>query len=243
MPTGEPLPSLSAPQPGSTAAVGNGSEGIWSESMGVTFIDSAGRFIRAELVGAVSGGFQFSGSAWNFTPDTVSEFSFINPVTGSGTITLNSKLDGSYQVTGSDTPWTVHAAYDPANALAVDQASIEGSWKQDGFEMSVDDQGNVNGTYTSGTRICALTGTAVLAEPGSRKNLYRVNMTASVATQAASTGCAMSVGVPHQGYAAIRFVPSDGRIIITGNTLYSRSLAMVASTGTGGYFKTQMLKQ
>jgi hypothetical protein len=109
--------------------------------------------------------------------------------------------------------------------------------------MSVDDQCNVNGTYTSGTRICALTGTAVLAEPGSSKNLYRVNMIASVATQPASTGCALSVGVPHQGYAAIRFVPSDGGILISSNTLYRRSLAMVATTGNGGYFKTQMARQ
>ncbi|WER45485.1 hypothetical protein CupriaWKF_14425 [Cupriavidus sp. WKF15] len=211
--------------------------------MTVTFIDSGARFVRAELVGTVRGGFRFSGSTWNFTPDTVSEFLVATTVTGTGTIALNSKLDGSYQRAGSDTPSTIGATYDPANALAVDQASIEGSWKQDGFEISIDDQGNVSGTYTSGTKICALTGTAMLAEPGSAKNLYRVSVTPSVATSPASTGCAMSVDIPHQGYAAIRFVPSDGSIVTTSNTLYRRSLTMVATTGTGGFFKTQMLKQ
>lgn len=241
--TGETLPSLSAPQPGSTAEVGNGSEGIWSEFGGATFVDTTGRFVRAERIGVVNGGFQFSGSNWSFAPDTIFEYLVPKNVTGSGTITLGSKLDGSYLKDGSDTPTTVRATYDAANALAVDQASIQGSWKQDGFEMSVDEQGNVNGTYTSGTRICALTGTAVLAEAGSRKNLYRLNMTATVSTQPASTGCNMSVGIPHLGYAAIRFMPSDGSLVITSSTLYSRTLAMVASSGNGGYFMTQMRKQ
>ncbi len=179
-PTGEPLPSLTSPQPGSTAEVGNGSEGIWSEAMGATFIDSAGRFIRAELVGMVNGGFQFTGATWNFTPDTISEFMFVKSVTGSGTIAQNSKLDGSYQVPGQETPKTISATYDPANALAVDQASIQGKWKQGGLELSVDDQGNLSGTYTSGSKICALAGSAVLAEPGSAKNLYRVTLAASL---------------------------------------------------------------
>ncbi|ODV43348.1 hypothetical protein AWV79_18305 [Cupriavidus sp. UYMMa02A] len=211
--------------------------------MGATFIDSAGRFIRAEPVGMVNGGFQFVGATWNFTPDTISEFMFVKPVTGSGTIAPNSKLDGSYRIPGQESPTTIHATYDPANALAVDQASIQGTWKQGGFELSVDDQGNLSGTYTSGSKICALAGSAVLAEPGSAKNLYRVTLAASLPTEPASSGCDLSLGVPHQGYAAIRFVPSDGSLLVTASTLYSRSLAMAVSTGTGGYLKGQLLKQ
>lgn len=207
------------------------------------FIDSAGRFIRAELVGMVNGGFRFSGSSWSFTADTISEFLVAKSVTGSGTIALNSKLDGSYQIPGQVDPRIVQATYDAANALAVDQASIQGNWKQGGLELSVDDQGSIAGTYTSGTKICALAGNAVLAEPGSAKNLYRVSLTASLPTQPASTGCDLSLGIPHQGYAAIRFVPSNGSIIVTASTRYSRSLAMAVSTGTGGYLKGQMLKQ
>lgn len=241
--TGEPLPSLSAPQAGSTAAVGNGSEGIWAEPMVATFIDSAGRFVRAELLGMVDGAFQFTGSTWNLSSDTFYESMVATPVTGTGTIALSSKLDGSYLVAGQGIPRTVHAVYDPANALAVDQTSIQGKWKQDGFDMSVDDVGNVTGTYTSGTKVCALEGTAVLAEPGSAKNLYRVTLTASLPTQTASTGCDMSLGIAHLGYAAIRFVPSDGGMLVTANTLYSRTLALAATTGTGGYLKTQMMKQ
>jgi len=241
--TGEPLPSLSAPQAGSTAAVGYGSEGIWAESMGTTFIDSAGRFVRAELVGMVDGAFQFAGANWSLSPDSLYEFMVATPVTGSGTITPGSKLDGSYLVAGQSTPHDIHAIYDPANALAVDQTSIQGKWKQDGFEMSVDDEGSVTGTYTNGTKVCALEGTAVLAEPGSAKNLYRVSLTASLPAQAASTGCDMTLGIAHRGYAAIRFVPSDGSILVTANTLYRRTLALAATTGTGGYLKAQMTKQ
>ncbi|CAG9181180.1 hypothetical protein [Cupriavidus pinatubonensis] len=191
----------------------------------------------------VDGAFQFAGSTWNFSPDTFYESMVATPVTGTGTIALNSRLDGFYLVAGQGNPRTVHAAYDPANALAVDQPSVQGKWKQDGFDMSVDDVGNVTGTYTSGTRVCALEGTAVLAEPGFAKNLYRLSLTASLPTQTASTGCDMTLGVAHRGYAAIRFVPSDGGMLVTANTLYSRTLALAATTGTGGYLKAQMTKQ
>lgn len=240
---GEALPSLSAPQTGSTAAVGNGSEGIWSESMGATFIDNAGRFVRGDRLGAMSGGFRIAGATWNFTPDTWANLGSIDYVTGSGTITPNNRLDGFYQTAGSDTQTPIHLIYDVANALAVEQASIQGDWKQNDFDISVDDQGNVNGTYTNDTQNCVLTGTAVLAEPGSAKNFYRVTLTASLPTQPAGTICPIDIGVPLQGYAAIRFVPADGSNLITSKTLYSRSLTMVATTKDGGYLRTQMLKK
>ncbi|SPS00199.1 conserved hypothetical protein [Cupriavidus taiwanensis] len=133
--------------------------------------------------------------------------------------------------------------YDPSNALAVDQAAIAGSWKQNGFAMQIDDAGNVTGSYTSGTRVCNLQGTATLASPGSAKNLYAVTIIAQASTQPGTTGCALSTGIPHNGFAALRLMPANGSLVVNSSTRYVRTLVMGASTGTGGYFTTQMSRQ
>ncbi|WP_208647590.1 hypothetical protein [Cupriavidus lacunae] len=109
--------------------------------------------------------------------------------------------------------------------------------------MQIDDAGNLAGTYTSGTRICNLQGTVKLAEPGTAKNLYAVNATAANSTQPNSTGCVMSTGVLHKGFAAIRLMPANGSIVATSSMRYVRTLLMAGSTGYGGYFTTQMSKQ
>ncbi|WP_354686448.1 hypothetical protein [Cupriavidus necator] len=69
-PVGEPLPDLSAPQPGSTAAVGNGSEGLWVGRSTATLIDRSGKFISTAALGVLGGAFQFSGSTWTLGPGT-----------------------------------------------------------------------------------------------------------------------------------------------------------------------------
>ncbi|QEZ43189.1 hypothetical protein D2917_02370 [Cupriavidus oxalaticus] len=242
-PIGELLPSLSAPQPGSTALVGNGSEGIWSSFGNATLVDGSGKFVSTALLSVLGGTFQFSGSTWTLGSDTVVENGFVNLATGSGTITPANRLDGSYTTTPGGVSKTLAAIYDPANALAVEQSSISGSWKQNAFAMQIDDTGNLTGTYTSGTRVCDLKGTVVLATPASAKNLYVVDVEPSVSPQPGNTGCALSTGVPHKGYAAIRFAPVDGAIVVNSNTRYLRTLLMVARTGTGGYFMTQMSRQ
>ncbi|MEM5427927.1 hypothetical protein [Cupriavidus oxalaticus] len=237
------LPSLSAPQPGSTALVGNGSEGIWSSFGNATLVDGSGRFVSTALLSVLGGTFQFSGSTWTLGPDTVVENGFVNLATGSGTITPANRLDGSYATTPGGATRTLAATYDPANALAVEQSSISGSWKQNGFAMQIDDTGNLTGTYTSGTRVCDLKGTVVLATPGSARNLYAVNVEPTESTQPGNTGCALSTRVQHKGYAAIRFAPVDGATLVNSDTRYLRTLLMVARTGTGGYFMTQMARQ
>ncbi|MGY2489070.1 hypothetical protein [Cupriavidus sp. CP313] len=242
-PTGELRPSLSAPQPGSTAAVGNGSEGLWVGLMNATLVDNSGKFVHARLTGVLGGAFQFSGSAWTLGPGTLYETGFAYPATGAGTITPGQRFDGNFVATPGNPTNVLSGTYDPSNALAVDQAAIAGNWKQDGFAMQIDDAGNVTGTYTSGTRICDLQGTATLATPGSAKNLYAVRIVAENSTQPGSTGCALSTRVPHNGFAAIRLMPADGSIIVNSSTRYARTLVMAGSTGTGGYFTMQMSKQ
>lgn len=242
-PVGEPLPNINAPQPGSTAAVGNGSEGLWINRSTATLIDSSGKFISTELLGVLGGAFQFSGSTWTLSPGTLFEWMLAYSATGSGTITPNNRFDGNYSTAQNGVPKPISGTYDAANALAVNQAVIAGNWKQNGFAMQLDDAGNLTGTYTRGTRVCTLHGTVLLAEPGSAKNLYVVNVVPSNSTDAASTGCDLTTSVPHRGYAAIRLMPADGSILVTSDTRYVRTLLMSARTGNGGYFTTQMSKQ
>lgn len=242
-PAGELLPSLSTPQSGSTAAVGNGSEGLWVGTMNATLVDNSGKFVHARLTGVLGGAFQFSGSTWTLGPGTLYETGFANPATGAGTITPGQRFDGNFVATPGNVTNALSGTYDRSNALAVDQAAIAGNWKQDGFAMQIDDAGNVTGTYTSGTRICDLQGTATLATPGSAKNLYAVRIFAENSTQPGSTGCALSTRVAHNGFAAIRLMPVDGSIIVNSSTRYARTLVMAGSTGTGGYFTAQMTKQ
>ncbi|WP_080745017.1 hypothetical protein [Cupriavidus necator] len=193
-PVGEPLPSLTAPQPGSTAAVGNGSEGLWTNLTTATLIDSRGKFINLGILGVLGGTFQFAGSTWTLGPDTFYEHGYLEPVTGTGTITLSNRFDGTYAPVLTGGSRTISGSYDPANALAVNQAAIAGSWKQDEFEMQIDEAGSLTGTYTSGTRVCTLQGSVTLAEPGSAENLYVVNVVAGTSTKPGTTGCGLSVG-------------------------------------------------
>ena len=240
---GELLPSLSAPQPGSTAMVGNGSEGLWVGFMTATLVDHSGKFVNVRTSGVLGGVFQSSGSNWTLGPDAMYESGFAKPAIGSGTITLSQRLQGNFVTPPNTNANDLSGTFDPSNALAVDQAAIAGNWKQDGFAMQIDDAGNVTGTHTSGTRVCNLQGTAALASPGSTKNLYAVTIIAQASTQPGSTGCALSTGIPHNGLAALRLMPANGNVVLNSNTRYVRTLVMGASTGTGGYFATQMSRQ
>lgn len=242
-PVGELLPSLSAPQPGSTAMVGNGSEGLWIGFMNATLVDHNGKFANVKSSGVLGGTFQFSGSTWKLGPGALYETGFAKPAAGSGTITLSQRFDGNFVMPPNTITNELSGTYDPSNALAVDQAAIAGSWKQDGFAMQIDDAGNVTGTHTSGTRVCDLQGMATLASPGSAKNLYTVTLIAQASTQPETTGCALSTGIPHNGFAALRLMPANGSIVVNSSTRYVRTLVMGASTGTGGYFVTQMSRQ
>ncbi|SOY67336.1 conserved exported hypothetical protein [Cupriavidus taiwanensis] len=239
-PVGELLPSLSAPQPGSTAAVGNGSEGLWVGLMNATLVDRGGKFMHLTASGVISGTFQFAGSSWKLSPDSIYESAFLSLATGAGTLTPGQRLSGSIVRTSSGATTALANTYDPSNALAVDQAAIAGNWQQSGFAMQIDAAGNLTGTHTSGTRICDLHGTVTLAEPGSAKNLYAVSVSADA--RASASGCSLTTGMPHKGFAAIRLMPADGSVVITSATRYVRTLVMTGTTGYGGYFTTQLSK-
>lgn len=214
--SGEALPSLTSPQAGSTAATGNGSEGIWTQSVSTNmtaFLDPAGNFsylngLFSFVTGTFFGTISTAASNWALTTgfETFSSIRYTASL-GSGTIAANQTFTGSYSANGS----TVNLAlkYDPANALAVTQSSVAGTWAQTSTSITVDNAGGLSGTIQG----CGVTGTLALTTPGSSKNLYTMTVTGTTST------CALNSGATYTGNAAITFLPVSGS-----TTLYKRTI-------------------
>ncbi|MGF6531424.1 hypothetical protein P3T20_002205 [Paraburkholderia sp. GAS206C] len=216
---GETLPSLTSPQAGSTVATGNGLQGIWTANASgdktTAFIDAQNNisYLSTVLTLPVS---QFFGviSPTSTTWTLTSGVQFLQPffyatTSGSGTFTANQAFSGSFVANSStvNLSWT----YDPANALAVTQASVVGTWAETNSSITVDSSGAVTGTLSS----CPVTGTLLLTSAGSSQNLYSLSLTTGTAAACATPGKTLS------GNAAIVFLP------ISGSTLYARSILYV----------------
>ncbi|SFM30984.1 hypothetical protein SAMN05444747_104217 [Variovorax sp. OV329] len=226
----EPRPDLLAPQPGSTAAVGNGSEGIYGSIAGdVALIGASGKLLRKSSGDWIIGSITTTGLNWVFNPETI-QFMFSDPVTGSGTFSPLKSMDGTFSAGGrSSTPWGP-LTYSVENALAVNQLSVQGSWQSDGavgLSLAIDSQGKFTGT-TNGYSVgnCAITGTLTQAEPSTSKNMFAVHI--DVPNNSATQGqMACTLGTsPLDGLAAIVLTPAGTYV---GNG-YFRSIVMTVSS-------------
>lgn len=220
---GEALPSLTTPQAGSTAATATGPIGIWSASgnLGystIALIDPHNNLSTLNLLGS----FVMSNDFTNLTVNG-STWSLAQGINFAGTSGIVTKIDsgsGAYSPqqtlsgtisrngTASNFTWT----YNAANALAVTQDSVVGTWATTNASFAIASGGTLTGTLSG----CNLTGTLLLSTPGSSQNMYDMTVTAS-----ASTGCKLPAGVPLSGSAAIMFVP------ITGTNGFQRSILYV----------------
>ncbi|WP_348638395.1 hypothetical protein [Paraburkholderia sp. D15] len=233
---GESLPSLSSPQNGSTKVVGNGVEGIWTSQSGagkttafidaqgnVSALNSLGTFTVSELFGVVAA----TSPNWTLTSGVqVNNFVYYRTSAGSGTFVNNQTFTGSYVQNGNTV--AVDWAYDPANALAVTQASVAGTWSQSGASLTIANDGTLSGTLSN----CPVTGTLLLATPASSKNLYTLTVTG------ANAACGVTPGTTLTGNAAITFLP------ISGSSLYVRSiLYVIRATNNSSVAYGQLTKQ
>ena len=220
--TGEQLPSLSSPQSGSAAASGNGVEGIWTAQSGVdkttALVDPQGNISYLNTV-AGFGISEFFGVIAASTPNWTlsSGAAFIANVyfpasSGSGSFVNKQTFTGSYVENGS----TVNLSwnYDAANALAVTQSSVAGTWAQTGSSLTIASDGTLSGTLSN----CPVSGTLLLATPSSTKNLYTLSVTGTTAS------CTLKSGATYSGNAAITFLP------ITGSNLYVRTIFFMIKT-------------
>jgi len=96
VPGSEPLPLLSAPQAGSTAAEGNDSEGIYGSLLNFGFVGADGTVAAKLVVGTLWGSIKVTGRDWSFNPDTQYYYMNVSPVTGSGTFVPKKTMSGTY---------------------------------------------------------------------------------------------------------------------------------------------------
>jgi hypothetical protein len=238
LPGAETLPSLNAPQAGSTATGTAAAEGIYLSRFGFAFITSAGDIFVKEIVGNLFGSISLTPqNAWTFNAGSKSIFVGIDEIAGSGTATPRTSFKGTYNTVAnaSTTPSTIDLTYSPANALAVTQSSVSGNWGSGtDIAFAIDSAGSLSGT-TAGSQlgICTLVGSIALQTPNSSKNLYNISFTASGAN------CKLEVGNAYSGFSAIEFT-SAGNFVANG---YFRNLAFLLKTSSGSTLSSVTKKQ
>ena len=222
---------MSAPQAGSTADVGNGSEGLYESLWGYTLIDSNGKLARKGLLDWTWGSITVSGLNWSFDAGTKSLDTFgAKDVSGSGTFSPKVSMDGSY-TRGTSTSTSSSAwgplTYNRENALAVNQASVVGKWVAGDQSMAIEvgADGKLTGT-TSGSKVgvCNVSGTLLHAAPQTSKNMYAIRFDATNAATGTEKACDLDTTSAYQGLAAIVLSPA-GDYVANG---YFRSLTLHA---------------
>ncbi|WP_431276017.1 hypothetical protein ACQ858_06995 [Variovorax ureilyticus] len=214
----EPAPSPAEPQAGSSADVGSGTDGIFESRAGYTFISPKGYFARKDLVDWIWGSITVSGDNWSFNPDTRSYFISATPVTGSGTFTSKTSMDGTYSKDGGASSAWGPLKYSQSNALAITPKSLQGKWSvsdlpRNDMWLEFDSNGVFSGA-SSGSQfgVCKLTGAATQVEPGTAKNMFYLEMTAINAATASEKACTLDTSLPYTGLAGVVLTPAGNYV-------------------------------
>jgi hypothetical protein len=246
VPGSEPMPSLDAPQPGSTAQAGNDSEGIYVSLLDIAFVGADGSIASKDHIGTMWGSIKVDGLGWSFNPDTNYYFIDASPVTGSGTFAPKKTMSGTYAY-GTHAPSAFGPLYyTTENALAVTQDSVVGKWANTdsnfgvGLSIDVDASGALTGT-TAGVQVgsCSISGTLAQAQPGTSKNMYGLKVTAVDANADGKDACKLTTALPYSGPAAIVLLPA-GNFDSNG---YFRSIFFMVKTTTGATLSAALRKQ
>lgn len=229
----ENLPSLLAPQAGSTAAVGNGLEGVYTDFFHDNLLIAAdGTYVRENFGGGTSFGVVTKTSdTWTVqSGKNADEFGKTSPLVGSGTFTPFRKL------TGTENKSSINYDYISANALAIEQRELTGRWLTNGgFDITIDQAGNFSGT-TAGTiyGACNVSGSVTTADAGSKKNIFKVKLTAS-----GGSACLMDTVHAYSGLGNVGFYSATD---IAANG-YKRMLVMSMANDNGAWFTAAPRKQ
>lgn len=190
-PVSETLPSLAAPQAGSTAAIGSVGEGLWvstAATKGLVFVDSQERHLGYQegRPGNVpiswNGTWEFTGSSWAFAAG--GEYSaehtgvrIVSPLAGGGTFNTRSSFTGVLG-SGSSLDDTMAYAYSVANALAVAPGDLAGRWSSASQTLTIAADGSVTGMIAHASiGSCIVSGKAVSTFPGTAKNMFDLTLT------------------------------------------------------------------
>lgn len=250
-PTPEPVdPSacITAPQPGSTAAVGQGFEGVWGltdpGAAGLMLVDAAGHALGTGVFDlvisySVEGTLSFSepGASWRVESGWAQMGSAIAsdwlPLSGSGSYEPRRRLMGSFSVGANSPqpfgPWN----YMVSNSLAVSPALLPGTWN-----LGASGEWNFgaitvasDGSFTGSTRdvdtgliaadfgVCTLSGNLRLKEPATAKNRLVMTLSATDAAQSGQRHCHLPTGTG-EGLVHIWQQVADGKCTQSPPDLY-----------------------
>lgn len=246
VPGSEPLPSLSAPQAGSTAAVGNDSEGIYVSLLDLTLVGADGSIASKDHIGTMWGSIKVTGLDWSFNPETAYYFIDASPVTGSGTFTPKKTMNGNFSHGNRESSAFGPRNYATENALAVSQDSVTGKWGNPdsnygvGISIEVDATGAFTGT-TAGVQVgnCAISGILAQAQPGTSKNMYGFKLNAVDGSTDGKNACKLKTDHSYLGPAAIVLVPA-GSYDSNG---YFRSIFFLVKTANGATLTAGLRRQ
>ncbi len=244
----EPALSLSTPQPGSTAAEGNGTEGLYVSLSDVLFVSPGGDIAAKFAAGTLWGAIRVQGTAWSFDAGTRHHFFEARPVEGSGAFVPRRSMSGSYaQAQREPEPFGPYR-YALENALAVSQASIAGTWHNPptnfgmGMSIEVDARGAFTGT-SAGSEIghCQLSGSVTQLQPGTAKNMFRFRLVAAPAGGAAKDPCQLVTGMVYSGPAAVVLSPAAAAAGAVDPP--ARNILFLVRTGTGATLSIALREQ
>ena len=196
-------------------------------------VGPTGQLVSKRFFGWVWGSVAVTGANWVFdagTQNVGSDFG-IKPVTGSGTFSAKASMDGTYSEGGGLSKAWGPLSFSAANALAVKQDSVVGTWTVDtdalAVKMTVDATGAFEGV-SSGSEFgtCKLSGKVIHAQPATAKNAYSVELNATDAATGSETPCRLDTADVYTGPAAIALNPAGTYV---GNG-YFRVLALHAKS-------------
>ncbi len=234
------LPSLATPDAGSTAAVGNGFEGLWRDSHGTSssprlaLIAADGTFVAYNGAASTywSGTATPAGTNWVASPAEQLIINTISTFNDSGTFVSKTSLaDNTPGATfGFDT-------YSPSNALAATASSIVGTWGNGIPAKIIQAQ---DGTFTGSTvsggsiGICSYTGTIRPVDPSGSKNMFAVTLTA-----ASAVTCNLVANTTYTGLAAIEIINAGTQT----SPVYARTLVAIIRIPGQEYLSLQLARQ
>jgi hypothetical protein len=237
----EPLPDLNAPQPGSAADRKLPLVGIYRSNVGQMVVSPDLQTMLRPVVGLVSGSVSVTDTAWTYLDGATENFLTADPVAGAGTFVQGKSIAGSvtYPLEPARSSTSFAMEYNVANALAVTQGSLQGTWvlgNGNGNEarVTIDANGNVAGTSTGTTfGDCVLAGDIKLADPAGSINVFKQTL---VGTGGA---CRLQAGVPYVGLSAIMFTPAGSFV---GNGYY-RQIVFWGVTSSGSFVVMPVTRQ
>ncbi len=245
VPGSEPAPTLAEPQPGSTAAAGNNSEGLYADTGEVAFVGADGSLAAKLTVGTMWGSITVAGTDWSFNPDTEYYFVTADPVTGSGSFVPKKSMRGNYATGGGTSRSFGPFTYARENALAVSQESVAGKWSnaENSPSLSISIEVDAMGVFTGTTKgsqsgTCTISGTIAQAQPGTAKNMYSFTL-AAVNAGGSDDKCKLATDLSYKGPAAIAYSAAG----IYESNGYFRNIAFMARTSNASYMWAALRKQ